>query len=117
LEGIGAGIANTPFFLAAVQGTPAQHSGIASGVVNTALVVGASVGLTSVLGLADLRTARLLLTGSDAVAALNSGYHLAFGVSALLTAVAAGLGLFLLRFPLRSPPLEYAANAMVNDSR
>jgi EmrB/QacA subfamily drug resistance transporter len=89
LLGLGAGIASTPLLLLAMQGVDNSESGLASGIINTAMIMGAAVGLAVFATLADDRTHSLLAQGVPIPAALNSGYHAAFRVAALITATAA----------------------------
>jgi EmrB/QacA subfamily drug resistance transporter len=97
LLGIGCGMAMNPVLLAAMSDVPQSESGLASGVVNTAFMMGGALGLAVLASLADARTDRLLALGADSVAALNGGYHLAFAVGAVFAAAAALLGAVLLR--------------------
>jgi EmrB/QacA subfamily drug resistance transporter len=95
--GLGAGMSSTPLLLAAMNDVNSDESGLASGVLNTSFMLGGSLGLAALSSLAELRTAELQRHGAEAVAALNGGYHLAFLVSALLTATAAVVGALMLR--------------------
>jgi EmrB/QacA subfamily drug resistance transporter len=95
--GLGAGIAFNPLLLAAMSGVAPTESGLASGVVNTAFMMGGAVGLAILASLADSRTDSLLASGEDALAALNGGYHLAFLVGAAFTVAAVVLAAALLR--------------------
>jgi EmrB/QacA subfamily drug resistance transporter len=97
LLGIGCGMAMNPVLLAAMSDVPQSESGLASGVVNTAFMMGGALGLAVLASLADARTDKLLALGADSVAALNGGYHLAFAVGAVFAAAAALLGAALLR--------------------
>ncbi len=97
LLGIGCGMAMNPVLLAAMSDVPQTESGLASGVVNTAFMMGGALGLAVLASLADARTDKLLALGADSVAALNGGYHLAFAVGAVFAAAAALLGAALLR--------------------
>jgi hypothetical protein len=74
-----------------------EESGLASGVVNTAFMMGGSLGLAVLASLAAYRSDALLASGSDHVAALNGGYHAAFLVGACFAGVAALVGVALLR--------------------
>ena len=96
LVGIGAGVAFNPLLLAAMSGVEPQQAGLASGVVNTAFMMGGALGLAALVATADSRTESLRASGEDALAALNSGYHAAFLVGAAFI-LAAALGAFLLR--------------------
>lgn len=97
LLGLGAGIAFNPMLLAAMSDVGPDQSGVASGVVNTAFMMGGALGLAVLASLAAFRTQSLLAHGMDATAALNSGYQLAFLIGAVFAAAAAVLGGALLR--------------------
>lgn len=97
LLGLGAGMAFNPLLLAAMSDVSQEESGLASGVVNTAFMMGGALGLAVLAALADARTAGLRLAGVDGVAALNGGYQYAFLIAAMLTALAALLAALLLR--------------------
>ncbi len=87
--GLGAGIGFNPILLAAMGGVAPQEAGLASGVVNTSFMMGGALGLAVLASLAAARTDNLLASGEDSVAALNSGYHVAFLVGAIFAAAAA----------------------------
>jgi EmrB/QacA subfamily drug resistance transporter len=95
LLGLGAGMALNPLLLVAMDGVSPADSGLASGVVNTAFMMGGALGLAVLASLADARTDALRASGVEAVAALNSGYQLAFLVGAIFAVMAAVLGLYL----------------------
>lgn len=95
--GLGAGIAFNPILLAAMSDVGEEQAGLASGVVNTAFMMGGAVGLAVLASLADSRSESLLASGEGTLAALNSGYHVAFVVGAVFVAAAAALGARLLR--------------------
>jgi EmrB/QacA subfamily drug resistance transporter len=97
LLGVGAGIALNPMLLCAMSDVEPGESGLASGIVNTAFMMGGAVGLAILASVAAARTGTLIAAGIDSVAALNGGYHLAFGIGAAFAALAGMLGLFLLR--------------------
>jgi EmrB/QacA subfamily drug resistance transporter len=97
LIGFGAGMAFNPVLLAAMSDAKPEESGLASGVVNTAFMMGGALGLAVLASLADWRTNDL--GGADDLGALTSGYHLAFVVGAIFTVVAAVVGGTLLRSP------------------
>jgi EmrB/QacA subfamily drug resistance transporter len=95
--GLGAGIAFNPLLLAAMSGVAQEQAGLASGVVNTAFMMGGAVGLAILASLADSRSASLEASGDGPLAALNSGYHLAFLVGAVFVVASALVGAALLR--------------------
>jgi EmrB/QacA subfamily drug resistance transporter len=97
LLGLGAGMAFNPVLLAAMSDVDSNESGLASGVVNTSFMMGGALGLAALASLADARTAELRRSGSEALAAINGGYQLAFLFGAVLTAAAAVLAALLLR--------------------
>ena len=97
LLGIGAGIAFNPVLLAAMGDVEPHESGLASGVVNTAFMMGGALGLAVLVAVSDSRRASLLADGVDAVAALNGGLHVAFAVGAVAAFGAAVIGGVLLR--------------------
>jgi EmrB/QacA subfamily drug resistance transporter len=76
--GLGAGIAFNPILLAAMSDVAPQQAGLASGVVNTAFMMGGALGLAVLASLAQYRTDSLLDSGTDFAAATNAGYHAAF---------------------------------------
>src|SRR3954470_19737777 len=82
LLGVGAGIAFNPLLLAAMSDVAPQESGLASGVVNTAFMMGGALGLATLASIAASRTDNLRAGGDSAVEALNGGYHAAFLVGA-----------------------------------
>jgi EmrB/QacA subfamily drug resistance transporter len=96
LVGLGAGIAFNPLLLAAMGDVEPSESGLASGVVNTAFMMGGALGLAVLASLADSRTGDLLASGEGSLAALNGGYHAAFllGAGFALAAGLAGAVLF-----------------------
>ena len=99
LLGLGAGIAFNPVLLAAMGDVAPDQSGLASGVVNTAFMMGGALGLAVLASLAAARTGSLQASGSSALAALNGGYHLAFVAGACFAAAAALAGATALRAP------------------
>ncbi|MFZ2886490.1 MAG: MFS transporter [Minisyncoccia bacterium] len=93
LLGVGAGLAFNPVLLSATDGIPQDESGLASGVLNTAFMMGGSLGLAVLASLAAWRTGSLLQGGTEQLAALLSGYHIAFFVGAVFAIFAALLTL------------------------
>ena len=94
LLGIGAGVAFNPMLLAAMNDVDPADSGLASGIVNTAFMMGGALGLAVLASLAAARTDVLAATHAPLVA-LNGGYHAAFAFGAAFAAAAALIGLAL----------------------
>jgi EmrB/QacA subfamily drug resistance transporter len=97
LLGIGAGTAFNPVLLAAMSDVAPEESGLASGVVNTAFMMGGALGLAVLASLAASRSDSLRAAGHGPLSALVGGYHLAFVVGAVFAAAAATIGATLLR--------------------
>jgi EmrB/QacA subfamily drug resistance transporter len=100
--GLGAGIAFNPILLAAMSDVAPEESGLASGVVNTAFMMGGAVGLAVLASVAASRTETLEASGDGPLVALNGGYQLAFVVGAAFTVAAAAVAAALLR-PAAAP--------------
>jgi MFS family permease len=97
LLGFGAGMALNPVLLAAMSDVAPEQAGLASGVVNTAFMMGGALGLAVLASIAASRTTTLAAGGDTHLAALNGGYHVAFLVGALFAVAAAAVGAALLR--------------------
>jgi MFS family permease len=103
LLGIAAGISFNPLLLAAMNDVKPTDSGLASGVVNTAFMMGGSLGLAVIASVAAGRTQALAASGMPGLEALNSGYHVAFVVGAVFAAVSAIIGATLIRVNMSAP--------------
>ena len=97
LLGIGAGTAFNPVLLAAMSDVAPEESGLASGLVNTSFMMGGALGLAVLASVAASRTSGLTAAGEGQLAALTSGYHLAFLVGTAFALAAVVLGATLLR--------------------
>jgi EmrB/QacA subfamily drug resistance transporter len=104
IMGIGAGITFNPLLLAAMGDVEPSEAGLASGIVNTAFMMGGALGLAVLVSVADSRTDSLRSGGDGPLVALTGGYHAGFLVAAGFAAVGALLGL-LLR-PVAPPSAE-----------
>ena len=89
LLGIGAGTALSPLLLAATGDVSPKESGLASGIVNTAIMLGGALGLAVLANLAAGRTNHLTATGHPQLEALTSGYQIAYLAGAACAALAA----------------------------
>ena len=92
LLGVGCGMALNPVMLAVMGDVAPGESGLASGIANTAFMMGGA------LGLAVLASLAAALSGAAASpASLTRGYHLAFAIGAIFAATASALAWLLLR--------------------
>ena len=89
LLGCGAGVAFNPLLLAAMSDVEPQDAGLASGLVNTAFMMGGALGLAVLASLSASRSESLAADGEGPLAALTGGYHVAFIVGAAFAAAAA----------------------------
>jgi EmrB/QacA subfamily drug resistance transporter len=105
LLGLGAGMAFNPVLLAAMSDVKQEEAGLASGVVNTAFMMGGALGLAVLASLAASRTDTLLAAGDGDLEALAGGYHAAFLLGAVFAAGAAAIGGLLLR-PSAAPAMD-----------
>jgi EmrB/QacA subfamily drug resistance transporter len=95
--GIGAGMGFNPLLLAAMNDVEASDSGLASGVVNTAFMMGGALGLAILASIAGAATQWALAKGIGTDSARVLGYHIAFIVGAIFALVAAVLSALLIR--------------------
>ena len=103
LLGLGAGIAFNPLLLAAMNDVAPEEAGLASGLVNTAFMMGGALGLAVLASLAASRTDTLRAAGNSALEALNGGYHAAFVAGACFALAGAILSAVLLRADVKAP--------------
>src|SRR3954469_8125362 len=113
--GVGVGMAMNPVLLAAMSDVEPQEAGLASGVVNTAFMMGGALGLAVLASLAAQRSETLTASGSSTIEALNGGYHVAFVAGAIFAAAAAGVAAALLR-PSAAPAAD-AHGALAAEAR
>jgi EmrB/QacA subfamily drug resistance transporter len=106
LLGLGAGTAFNPVLLAAMSDVEPSEAGLASGVVNTAFMMGGALGLAILASAAASRTDSMLASGDGRLEALTGGYHVAFLIGAVCALAASALGGLLLRAGLHAPAHE-----------
>jgi EmrB/QacA subfamily drug resistance transporter len=95
--GVGAGLVFPSLMTLAMAGATQSDSGLASGLVNTTQQVGGALGLAVLATLASTRTADLTAAGASENVALLDGFHLAWTVGTVLTAVGLILAAALLK--------------------
>jgi EmrB/QacA subfamily drug resistance transporter len=86
--GIGLGLAFPALMTLAMSGASGDDAGLASGLVNTTAQVGGALGLAILATTSTSHTTDLLAQGASRPEALVGGFHLAFGISAALVALA-----------------------------
>jgi len=99
LIGVGVGTSFPAIMTLAMSGATPEDAGLASGLVNTSMQVGGSIGLAVLATLSTERTNALLAAGEGQLQALNSGYHVAYLIGAGLAAIAVAIAIFVLRSP------------------
>jgi EmrB/QacA subfamily drug resistance transporter len=107
LIGVGVGTSFPAIMTLAMSGATPEDAGLASGLVNTSMQVGGSIGLAVLATLSTQRTNSLLADGEGHLQALNSGYHVAYLIGAGLAATAVAIAVFVLRDPR---PVEMPAH-------
>jgi predicted MFS family arabinose efflux permease len=114
LVSAGIGLAFVPATICAVAGVAPQEAGLASGLVNTARLVGGALGLAILAALATARTNRDLPHAGGGVhglhTALTAGFHLAFVVAAGIALIGGVVAVFALP-RVRIGPRAAAAQA------
>jgi len=99
LIGVGVGTSFPAIMTLAMSGATPEDAGLASGLVNTSMQVGGSIGLAVLATLSTERTNSLIDDGEGHLQALNSGYHVAYLIGAGLAAIAVAIAVFVLRAP------------------
>jgi EmrB/QacA subfamily drug resistance transporter len=91
IGGFGAGFISAPNITLGLSGIRPDDTGLASGLINVALQMGAAIGVAVLATLSTTRTDHLLTTGVGAHEALTSGYRLGFVVATGCVVVALAL--------------------------
>jgi EmrB/QacA subfamily drug resistance transporter len=97
LLGTGVGAAFPALITLAMSGATRSDAGLASGLVNTTVQVGAAVGLAVLATLSAARSEALIEGGEPTAAALTGGYQLAFLIGAGLVVVAIAVAVTVLK--------------------
>jgi Na+/melibiose symporter-like transporter len=97
LTGAGFGLVFMPSVAIAMSDASADEAGVASGLANVAVQLGASIGVAALATLATSRTAHLLAGHAVAKVALTDGYRLGLLVAAGCTAASLLAAVVLLR--------------------
>jgi len=91
IGGLGGGLISAPNITLGLSGIRPDDTGLASGLINVALQMGAAIGVAVLATLSTTRTDQLLTTGVGAHQALTSGYRLGFVVATACVVVALAL--------------------------
>jgi EmrB/QacA subfamily drug resistance transporter len=103
--GFGMGLTMVPMTIAGTAGVAPQEAGLASGLINTARIVGASVGLAALTTIAADHTAALTPRGAlPSASAISEGYGRGLLVGSGLMLAALCIALFLPRAPRVTVP-------------
>jgi MFS family permease len=78
LFGIGAGLAFTPSIALAMADAAPADTGLASGLANVSMQMGAAIGIAVLASISTSRTSALLAGGAGRDAALAGGYHVGY---------------------------------------
>jgi MFS family permease len=116
LLGFGAGMSFNPLLLAAMSDVDPSESGLASGVVNTAFMMGGALGLAVLTSVAASHTSDLRASGDGPLVALNGGYHVAFLIGAVFAFAAAAIGATVLRADVQGKTGHEPAGELVTES-
>jgi MFS family permease len=99
LFGIGAGMSFMPLMTIMMAEVPMADAGVASGVANVTMQVGAALGLAALGTISADQSRSLAAQGASVVNALTGGYQLGFAIAAACVAA----GLLTVVLVLRSP--------------
>src|SRR4051812_34566309 len=104
LIGTGVGVSFPALMTIAMSGATPQDAGLASGLVNTSVQVGAALGLAVLATVSTSPTETLTGQGDSLATALTGGYHVAFAIAAALVVVAILIAAFVLEPAPKAEP-------------
>jgi EmrB/QacA subfamily drug resistance transporter len=111
LLGTGVGVSFPALMMLSMSGATPSDAGLASGLVNTTVQVGAALGLAVLATLSAARTEVLLAQGVPGPLAATDGFQLGFLVAAGLVAAAVLVAITVLRDPQQTQSAPAEANA------
>lgn len=94
---VGMSLAYIPVLTAAVSNIQQKQAGLGSGLVNSSYQIGSALGLAIIVAWSSGQSEKLIESGISHIEALNSGFHLAFIGSAIVSVIATLLVLFLIK--------------------
>ncbi|HEY4017720.1 MAG TPA: DHA2 family efflux MFS transporter permease subunit [Pseudonocardiaceae bacterium] len=101
--GVGIGVAFPTLATLAMSGAAEKDAGLASGLVNTTMQVGAALGLALLATLSATRSAGLISAGVPKVEALAKGYQLGFLIGAGFVVIALIIAILVIRPEHKQP--------------
>jgi MFS family permease len=101
LSAVGMGLSLVPATIVAMHCLPPEQSGLGSGLLNTARLMGGALGLAVLSTIADAHTRAD--AGAGVAHALTNGFDLAFAVGAVFSLAGALVAGLLLRSPSQQP--------------
>jgi len=93
---IGMGMSFMPIMASATSGVPADRAGLASGLITTSQMMGGSVGLSILSGIATSATSAVAVHSTPSTALVH-GFNVAIVVAIGFTAIAETLAIFVIR--------------------
>lgn len=96
---VGFGISFVAITVAATSDVPADESGLAAGLINTAQQIGGALGLAVLAVVANTTTLAAQEAGKKPAETLVAGYHQAFLTAAMLMFIALLIAIFVIRTP------------------
>jgi EmrB/QacA subfamily drug resistance transporter len=109
--GVGQGIGAPPLILAGMSDLGERESGFASGMLNTAAIVGGALGLSVLASVSASQAESLRASGESLAASLDGGYDIAYVVIAFLLLVGIVITTFLIHPIEKEPDHEVAEPA------
>src|SRR5215216_2666331 len=97
IAALGMSLAYIPVLTVAISNAHKEQIGLASGLVNTSYQIGSALGLAIIVAVASSQTETLENIGLPYVEALNGGFHYAFIVGAIISAIATAVAVIGLR--------------------
>jgi EmrB/QacA subfamily drug resistance transporter len=89
ISALGMAFSYIPVLTSAVSNARNEQMGIASGLVNTTYQVGSALGLAIMVAVSTAHSESLVYIGINTLEAINSGFHLSFTGTAIISAIAA----------------------------
>ncbi len=114
LVGLGMGTSFMPLLTVAMADVPAEDAGLGSGIINVSMQMAAALGLAVLGTIATDHTKSLLKSGHSHAVALTSGFHLAFGIAAVVVAIGIAVAIVVLR-PGATPPTVREVSTVDDD--